>query len=75
MLWPYCTEFRIAISRESATSPTVKGGYQGARKATAMDGELTEEERDFLANMVRLMIRKRGEAAAKDSVEGDPDAE
>ena len=51
-----------------------KGGYQGARKAKAIDSELTEEERDFLANMVRLMIRKRGEAVAKDSVEGDPDA-
>ena len=73
MLWPCCTASRIAISRESATSPTVRG-YQGARKAKAMDSELTEEERDFLADMVRLMIRKRGEAAATDSVEGASDA-
>ena len=51
-----------------------KGGYQGASKAKAIDSELTEEERDFLADMVRLMIRKRGEAVAKDSVEGAPDA-
>ena len=26
-----------------------KGGYQGARKAKAIDSELTEEETDFLA--------------------------
>ena len=65
MPWPCCTEFRIAISRESANLTDRKGGYQGARKAKAIDSELTKQERDFLADMVRLMIRKRGEAAAK----------
>ena len=42
-----------------------KGGRQGARKAKGLDSELTEEETEFLADMVRLMIRKRGEMAAK----------
>ena len=42
-----------------------KGGRQGARKAKAMGSELTEEETVFLADMIRLMIRKRGEVAAQ----------
>ena len=46
-----------------------KGGRQGARKAEAMENDLIEEETVFLADMVRLMIRRRGELAAKDSAE------
>ena len=41
-----------------------KGGRQGSRKAKALESELTEEETAFLADMVRLMIRRRGELAA-----------
>ena len=41
-----------------------KGGQQGARKAKAIENDLTEEETAFLVDMVKLMIRKRGELAA-----------
>ena len=50
-----------------------KGGPQGARKAEAMENDLTEEETAFLADMVKLMIRRRGELAIKDSAEVDFD--
>lgn len=41
-----------------------KGGQQGARKAKAIESELTDEETSFLIDMVKLMIRRRGEVAA-----------
>ena len=41
-----------------------KGGRHGSRKAKALESELIEEETTFLADMVRLMIRKQGELAA-----------
>lgn len=41
-----------------------KGGRQGARKAEAMEYDLTEEETAFLVAMVKLVIRRRGEVAA-----------
>ena len=41
-----------------------KGGQQGARKAKAIENDLTEEETTFLVDMVKLMIRRRGEVAA-----------
>ena len=41
-----------------------KGGRQGSRKTKALESELTEEETTFLADMVRLMIRKRCELAS-----------
>ena len=46
-----------------------KGGREGSRKAEAMENDLTEEETAFLADMVRLMIRRRGELTAKASAE------
>ena len=42
-----------------------KGGRQGSRKAKALESELTEGETEFLADMVRLMIRRQGELAAR----------
>ena len=47
-----------------------KGGQQGARKADALGRELTEEETQFLVDMLRLMIRKRGELATRIAGEG-----
>ena len=41
-----------------------KGGQQGARKAKAIENDLTDEETAFLVDMVKLMIRRRGEVAA-----------
>ncbi len=41
-----------------------KGGQQGARKAKAIENDLTDEESAFLVDMVKLMIRRRGEVAA-----------
>ena len=41
-----------------------KGGQEGARKAKAIENDLTEEEAAFLVDMVKLMIRRRGEMAA-----------
>ena len=52
-----------------------KGGRQGARKAEAIDNDLTEDETAFLAGTVRLMIRMRGELAARNSIEGGSDQE
>lgn len=47
-----------------------KGGQQGARKAKAIESDLTEEEVAFLVDMVKLMIRRRGEVAALPHVGG-----
>ena len=38
-----------------------KGGRQGARKAKAIKSDLSDEETTFLVDMVKLMIRRRGE--------------
>ena len=41
-----------------------KGGLEGARKARGIDNALTDIEKGFLIEMVKLMMRKRGELAA-----------
>ena len=41
-----------------------KGGQQGARKAKAIESDLTDEESAFLVDMIKLMMRRRGEVAA-----------
>ena len=48
-----------------------KGGQQGARKAKAIENDLTDEETAFLVDMVKLMIRRRGEVAAL-ALDGGP---
>lgn len=55
-----------------------KGGQQGARKAKGMENDLTEEETAFLVDMVKTMMRRRGEVAASSHGDGPglaPDAE